>query len=82
MATPALCNVDVNKIKTYDREKKSKDDKVTIEVSSMSNMFYPIFFYDVLITKAAILEYTTSIGMNSTAIYDNKDNFLFCNDNK
>ena len=57
-----------------------EDDEVAIKLSHISNTLDPVSFYDALVTEATISEYKTSIGMTSTAMYDDEDDFLFCDD--
>ena len=71
---PTLCGVDVDNLETsYDQE--LEDDEVAIKLSHISNTLDPVSFYDALVTEAAISEYKTSIGMTSTAMYDDEDDF-------
>ena len=75
-ATPALCSVDVNKIETsYDQEMEIGDTHITIKLPSISNTLDSVSFCDALITEAAISEYKASIGMTSTAMFDDEDDF-------
>ena len=70
-AAPALCSVDVNGIRTsYDRQIEMEDDDVAIKVSSIGNTLDPVFFCDALVSETAISEYKASIGMTTTAMFD------------
>ena len=68
---PTLCSIGIE-----DQEIELEDDKVAIKLSSISNTLDPVSFYEALATEAAVSEYKTSIGMTSTAMYDDEDDFF------